>query len=72
MDLTLPAEHLDWQRRAKVFAETVLFPHEEELELKGSLPRATKDQLRAAVPEHGLNAIGMSGARAALSSNKFS
>jgi acyl-CoA dehydrogenase len=60
MDLTLPAEHRDWQRRAKLFAETVLFPHEEELELKGSLPRATKDQLRAAVVEHGLNAINHS------------
>jgi acyl-CoA dehydrogenase len=60
MDLTLSAEHLDWQRRAKVFAETVLFPHEEELELKGSLPRAIKDQLRAAVVEHGLNAVNHS------------
>jgi acyl-CoA dehydrogenase len=60
MDLTLPAEHRDWQRRAKVFAETVLFPHEEELEMRGSLPRAIKDQLRAAVVEHGLNAINHS------------
>jgi alkylation response protein AidB-like acyl-CoA dehydrogenase len=60
MDLTLPVEDLDWQRRARVFAETVLFPQEEELELKGSLPRATKDRLRAAVVEHGLNAINHS------------
>ena len=57
MDLTLPAEDLDWQRRARSFAETVLFPLEEQLELEGSLPRATKDKLRAAVVEHGLNAI---------------
>lgn len=53
MDLTLPAADLDWQRRAKVFAETVLFPQEEELELKGALPRATKDAMRAAVVQHG-------------------
>lgn len=57
MDLTLPAEDLEWQRRARAFAETVLFAHEEQLELEGSLPRATKDELRAAVVEHGLNAI---------------
>jgi acyl-CoA dehydrogenase len=57
MDLTLPAEDVTWQRRAKAFAETVLFPHEEELELTGRLPRETKDALRRAVVEHGLNAI---------------
>jgi acyl-CoA dehydrogenase len=60
MDLTLPSEDRDWQRRARAFAETMLFPHEEELELKGALPRATKDKLRAAVVEHGLNAINHS------------
>ena len=52
MDLTLPPEDLDWQRRAKVFAETVLFPHELDLEMSGSLPRATKDALRKAVVAH--------------------
>ena len=57
MDLTLPAEDLDWQRRARDFAETVLFPQEEELELKGSLPRATKDALRRAVVDHGFAGI---------------
>ena len=57
MDLSLPTEDLAWQERAKVFAETVLFPHELELELKGSLPRATKDALREAVVKHGLNGI---------------
>src|SRR5688572_5285279 len=57
MDLTLPAEDVAWQRRAKAFAETVLFPHEEELELTGQLPRETKNALRRAVVEHGLNAI---------------
>ena len=60
MDLTLPAEDIGWQKRARAFAETVLFPQEEELELKGSLPRSTKDQLRAAVVDHGLNAINHS------------
>ena len=49
MDLTSPAEDLAWKARAKAFAETVLFPHELELEMNGSLPRATKDALRTAV-----------------------
>ena len=57
MDLTLPPEDLAWQRRAKTFAETVLFPHELELELSGSLPRATKDALRKAVVTHGFHGI---------------
>jgi alkylation response protein AidB-like acyl-CoA dehydrogenase len=57
MDLTLPTDDLAWKERARVFAETVLFPQELELELNGSLPRATKDALRAAVVEHGLNGI---------------
>ena len=57
MDLTLPPDDLAWQRRAKTFAETVLFPHEVELELVGGLPRETKDGLRRAVVEHGLNAV---------------
>jgi acyl-CoA dehydrogenase len=57
MDLTLPQEDLAWQRRAKAFAETVLFPHELELEMNGSLPRAAKDALRKAVVTHGFNGI---------------
>jgi acyl-CoA dehydrogenase len=57
MDLTLPAADLKWKERAKAFAEQVLFPQEIELELKGSLPRATKDAMRCAVVEHGLNGI---------------
>lgn len=57
MDLTLPAEDLAWQARARTFAETVLFPHELALELDGALPQTTKDRLRDAVVEHGLNAI---------------
>jgi acyl-CoA dehydrogenase len=57
MDLTLPPEDLAWHRRAKAFAETVLFPHELELEMNGSLPRATKDALRKAVVTHGFNGI---------------
>ena len=57
MDLSLPTEDLAWQERAKVFTETVLFPQELELELNGSLPRATKDALREAVIKHGLNGI---------------
>ena len=35
MDLALPAEALNWQRRAKAFAEEHLFPHEIELEMNG-------------------------------------
>jgi alkylation response protein AidB-like acyl-CoA dehydrogenase len=57
MDLTLPPEDLAWKARAKAFAESVLFPHELELETAGKLPRATKDALRAAVVEHGFNGV---------------
>jgi len=57
MDLTLPPDDVAWAERARTFAEEFLFPHEEELELTGHLSRATKDALRAAVVEHGFNAI---------------
>jgi alkylation response protein AidB-like acyl-CoA dehydrogenase len=57
MDLTLPPDAVVWAGRARAFAETILFPHEEELELAGHLPRETKDRLRAAVVAHGFNAI---------------
>jgi acyl-CoA dehydrogenase len=57
VDLTLPAADLKWKERAKAFAEKVLFPHELELELKGSLPPETRDALRKAVVDHGLNGI---------------
>ncbi len=57
MDLTLPHADVAWAGRARAFAENILFPREEELELSGQLPRATKDQLRAAVVAHGFNAI---------------
>ncbi len=57
MNLSLPPEALNWQRRAKAFAEEHLFPHEVELEMKGSLPAPTLDRLRVAVREHGLNGV---------------
>jgi len=57
MDLTLPTADLKWKERARTFAETVLFPHELNLEMNGSLPRATKDELRAAVVAHGFNGL---------------
>ena len=57
MDLTLPAEDRDWQRRAREFAQTVLFPQEVPLEEAGHLPQDTKDAMRRAVVAHGLNAI---------------
>ena len=57
MDLTLPAEDLAWKARAKAFAETVIFPHELDLEMNGSLPQPTKDALHAAVVAHGFNGI---------------
>jgi alkylation response protein AidB-like acyl-CoA dehydrogenase len=41
----------------KAFAETVLFPHELELETAGKLTRATKNALRRAVVEHGFHGI---------------
>jgi len=57
MDLTLPAEDLAWKARAKAFAETVIFPHELDLEMNGSLSQPTKDALRASVVAHGFNGI---------------
>ncbi|MFZ2105861.1 MAG: acyl-CoA dehydrogenase family protein [Roseiarcus sp.] len=57
MDLSLPSEALNWQRRAKAFAEEHLFPHEVELELQGSLPPASLDRLRRAVKDHRLNGV---------------
>jgi acyl-CoA dehydrogenase len=57
MDLALPAEALNWRRRAKAFAEEHLFPHEIELEMNGALPAVTLDRLRRAVREHGLNGV---------------
>lgn len=57
MDLSLPAVALDWQQRARAFVQEHLFPHEIELEMAGSLPKATLDRLRRAVREHGLNGI---------------
>lgn len=57
MDLDLTPAEQAWKRKAKDFAEEWLFPNELDLELNGSLPRATKDRLRAAVVEHGLNGI---------------
>ena len=57
MDLELPAEAKAWQARARRFAEDVLFPREVELELKGSLPAETLDEMRRAVVAHGLNGI---------------
>src|SRR5215472_12260733 len=60
MDLTIPAADLALKRKAKHFAETWLFPHEEELELKGRLPPETLARLRRAVVENGLSGINHS------------
>jgi alkylation response protein AidB-like acyl-CoA dehydrogenase len=60
MDLTIPDADLALKRKAKEFAETWLFPQEEELELKGHLPPETLARLRRAVVEHGLNGINQS------------
>ena len=57
MDLSLPTEALRWQRRARDFAEAILFPNELELEAKGALPPETRETLRRAVVEHGFNGI---------------
>lgn len=57
MDLSLPQAAVDWQRRAREFAETCLLPHELELEMSGRLPPSTLERLRLAVREHGLNGI---------------
>ena len=60
MDLTIPEADLALKRKAREFAETWLFPNEEELELKGRLPPETLARLRRAVVEHGLNGINHS------------
>ena len=60
MDLTIPEADLALKRKAKAFAETWLFPHEEELELNGHLPPETLARLRRAVVEHGLSGINHS------------
>ncbi|MGH7123965.1 MAG: acyl-CoA dehydrogenase family protein, partial [Stellaceae bacterium] len=60
MDLTIPEADLAQKRKAKEFAETWLFPQEEELELTGHLPPETLARLRRAVVEHGLNGINHS------------
>ena len=57
MDLDLSPAERAWKDKARAFLETWLYPNELELELTGSLPRATKDRLRAAVVEHGPNGI---------------
>lgn len=57
MDLTLPKAAQEWQRRAKTFAEEMLFPNELELEMNGSLPAEKKETLRKAVVSHGLNGM---------------
>lgn len=57
MDLRIPETDLAWKRKAREFAETQLFPHEEELELNGHLSPETLARLRSAVVTHGLNAI---------------
>jgi acyl-CoA dehydrogenase len=57
LDLTLSADEVAWQLRAHEFAETVLFPEEERLELDGRLPPETLARMRRAVVEHRLNGI---------------
>jgi len=41
VDLRIPETDLAWKKKAKEFAETQLFPQEEELELNGHLPAET-------------------------------
>ncbi|MBL8672656.1 MAG: acyl-CoA dehydrogenase family protein [Alphaproteobacteria bacterium] len=57
MDLTLPPRDLELKAHARRFAEAHLFPVEEELELNGHLPEATKARLKQAVIDAKLNAI---------------
>ena len=57
MDLTILPADLELKARARRLAETVLFPHEVELEMNGHLPDATKAKLKQAVIDHGFNAV---------------
>jgi acyl-CoA dehydrogenase len=60
MDLTIAAEDLALKRKAREFAENILFPQEEALEMDGHLPPETLARLRAWVVEYGLNGINHS------------
>jgi alkylation response protein AidB-like acyl-CoA dehydrogenase len=60
MDLTIAAEDIALKRKAREFAENILFPQEEALEMDGHLPPETLARLRASVVEYGLNGINHS------------
>ena len=60
MDLTNPAKDQAFKLKAKEFAESFLFPREEELEMAGRLPSDTLARLRQAVIDHELNGINHS------------
>ena len=60
MDLTIPAKDQAFKLKAKEFAESFLFPREEELEMAGRLPSDTLARLRQAVIDHELNGINHS------------
>jgi hypothetical protein len=60
MDLAIAAEDLALKRKAKDFAEKILFPQEEALEMDGHLPPETLARLRASVVEYDLNGINHS------------
>src|SRR5882762_826906 len=60
MDLTIAADDIALKRKAKGFAETILFPQEEALEMDGHLPLETLARLRASVIEYGLAGINHS------------
>ena len=57
MDLTLSAEDLAIQARARAFAETYLFPYELECEENDGLSAESLGTIRKAVVEHKLNAF---------------
>lgn len=71
MDLRIDDADLAWQRKARRFAETQLFPVEEPLESAGELPPETLARLRQAVVEAGLNAINQSVAQGGQGLTQF-
>ena len=60
MDLRLTKEDRELQRRAREFTERHLFPYERECEENHGLSEESRQAIRAAVPEYGLNAINHS------------
>ncbi len=57
MDMGLTKDDLNVRDRAKEFTRTFLYPHEEELDEKATIPHSTEAEIRQGVLDFRLNAI---------------